>query len=211
MKNLHATFTKIKSKAILFVAFLALSFASQAQFLYSFGTTSPNSCDGYAYLDTTLVDVNAQITWAQSGQVVASGVWYLSNLCPGDYIVVFFDLQGNSITATFTIGGGSGNPCAGFYVELIGQDPSINACDGSIEVAISGGTGPYSISWSNNDMGAVITDLCAGFYSCNVTDANGCSASSSTTLYEDVLTADSIIVIINNTFPSAPETLQTAS
>jgi hypothetical protein len=211
MKTLGTQFQFIRTKTLVLFATLLMAFAAQAQFVYSFNTSSPNSCDGYAYLDSTLVDINAQITWAQTGQVVASGVWYLSNLCPGDYVVVFFDQQGNSITATFTIGSGTPNPCSGFYVELSGTDPSPNECDGAIEVSITGGTAPYTISWSNNNMGSPITDLCAGYYSCNVVDANGCNAFNSITLNGDNLDSDTIIIIVNNTFPngSITDTLPT--
>lgn len=203
MKTLGTQFQLFKTKTLVLFATLLMGFAAQAQFVYSYNTSSPNACDGYAYLDSTLVDVNAQITWAQTGQVVASGVWYLSDLCPGDYVVTFFDLLGNSITATFTIGSGTPNPCAGFYVELSGTDPSPNECDGQIEVSITGGAAPYTISWSNNSIGSPITDLCAGYYSCTVVDDNGCSTIDAITLNGDDLDSDSVIIIINSTFPNA--------
>jgi hypothetical protein len=80
MKILGAQFQFIRTKTLVLFATILMGFAAQAQILYSYNTTSPNACDGYAYLDSTMVDVNAQITWAQTGQVVASGVWYLSDL-----------------------------------------------------------------------------------------------------------------------------------
>lgn len=50
-------------------------------------------------------------------------------------------------------------------------------CDGAIEVVASGGTAPYSLLW--DDLGgstnASITDLCAGTYTCTLTDDNGCN------------------------------------
>lgn len=186
---------------VLFATIL-MGFTAQAQFVYSYNTSSPNECDGWAFLDTNLVDFNAQITWEQNGQVIESNSMGILELCPGDYVVTFFDLPGNSITATFTIGSGTPNPCSGFYVELSGTDPSPNECDGAIEVSITGGTAPYTISWSNNNMGSPITDLCAGYYSCNVVDANGCNAFNSITLNGDNLDSDTIIIIVNNTFPN---------
>lgn len=45
---------------------------------------------------------------------------------------------------------------------------------GSIEVAVSGGTTPYSYAWSNNAAGNQLSGLVAGGYSVTVTDKNGC-------------------------------------
>lgn len=49
-------------------------------------------------------------------------------------------------------------------------------CDGSILLNVSGGTIPYSYDWSNGDTVRNIDSLCAGTYSVDVTDANGCLA-----------------------------------
>ena len=46
---------------------------------------------------------------------------------------------------------------------------------GSIELFMSGGNGSYVYDWSNTMSTALITNLTAGTYTCNVTDANGCA------------------------------------
>ena len=48
------------------------------------------------------------------------------------------------------------------------------SCDGSASVSVIGGTSPYNYSWSNGQTTSSITNLCAGTYSVDVTDANGC-------------------------------------
>ncbi len=46
--------------------------------------------------------------------------------------------------------------------------------NGTASVTVSGGTGPYTYSWSTGDEKAEITDLFAGKYNLLVTDARGC-------------------------------------
>ncbi|HEY6162272.1 MAG TPA: T9SS type A sorting domain-containing protein, partial [Bacteroidia bacterium] len=54
--------------------------------------------------------------------------------------------------------------------------------DGSISAQVSGGTMPYSFSWSNNMTTASISNLAAGTYSLTVTDTNGCTGSISSAI-----------------------------
>lgn len=61
--------------------------------------------------------------------------------------------------------------------------------DGELDVQISGGTMPYTISWSNGGTTDNIQNLVEGTYSLTVTDDNNCSVSDSWTITEpDVLT-----------------------
>jgi gliding motility-associated-like protein len=47
-------------------------------------------------------------------------------------------------------------------------------CDGSVVIAPTGGTAPYSLLWSNGDTTPTSTGLCSGLYTVNVTDSAGC-------------------------------------
>lgn len=49
--------------------------------------------------------------------------------------------------------------------------------NGSIDVLIQGGTGPYTQSWSNGASAEDISGLAAGSYTIDVTDAQGCTES----------------------------------
>ena len=62
-------------------------------------------------------------------------------------------------------------------------------CNGSVDLDISGGTGPYNISWSNGLSGQTITDLCEGLIAATITDEMGCVLEVSFTL-EDPLALD---------------------
>ncbi|HEY0666970.1 MAG TPA: SprB repeat-containing protein, partial [Sphingobacteriaceae bacterium] len=50
---------------------------------------------------------------------------------------------------------------------------------GAIDLSVSGGTAPFTYSWSNSVTAQDLTTLVAGTYSVSVTDSNGCIASKS--------------------------------
>ena len=61
-----------------------------------------------------------------------------------------------------------------------GTNPTCaNVCDGTATVDITGGTGPFTILWSNGANTQTITGLCPGTYSVTVTDQNNCTSSTS--------------------------------
>ncbi|NBP30699.1 MAG: hypothetical protein EBV23_14180, partial [Flavobacteriia bacterium] len=53
---------------------------------------------------------------------------------------------------------------------------------GAINITVSGGTGAYAYLWNNSATTEDISSLPAGTYSVLVTDANGCTVSSSATI-----------------------------
>lgn len=64
------------------------------------------------------------------------------------------------------------------------------ACDGTLSVLVTGGTAPYSYTWTNgasNYTTSAIQDLCSGTYSIAVVDANGCSATNSATINDTLI------------------------
>nr|MBP6091184.1 SprB repeat-containing protein [Crocinitomicaceae bacterium] len=54
--------------------------------------------------------------------------------------------------------------------------------NGTINLAVTGGTAPYTFSWSNNTNSQNLSNLSIGTYTVVVTDTNGCSKSLSVTL-----------------------------
>jgi gliding motility-associated-like protein len=99
---------------------------------------------------------------------------------------------------TYTVQGTAPCPDDQSLVEVIVGDPISatviatdavchDACDGTAALSIVGGTPDYTMQWSANAAGnaaMTATGLCAGNYSVNVTDAGGCTGSSTYVINE---------------------------
>jgi hypothetical protein len=95
----------------------------------------------------------------------------------GNYLLTVTDANGCTATASATI-----SASAPINIVLNSNNALCND-KGSISATITGGVSPYTYQWSNGTTGSdQITDLDPGTYSLTVTDANGCQASSSTTI-----------------------------
>ncbi len=100
----------------------------------------------------------------------------ISGLTAGSYNVVVTDDTNCTASANVTI-----NEPSALTVNVTGVDP-VNGNDGSATANPSGGTAPYSYSWSNGGTSQTITGLSAGTYDVTVTDDNSCVATGSVTL-----------------------------
>ncbi|MCL2326916.1 MAG: gliding motility-associated C-terminal domain-containing protein [Bacteroidetes bacterium] len=66
-----------------------------------------------------------------------------------------------------------------------------NACNGSIQLTIEGGTKPYSVQWSNEQNTQDLYNLCPGIYTAEITDAHNCAA----------ITTQEITITVENKLP----------
>ena len=100
----------------------------------------------------------------------------------GSYEVTVTDMLG--CTASSVININEPDPLSLSLINI--ANPTSTNDDGSIEVAIDGGTEPYTILWSNSANSTTINGLSQGDYTVIVTDVNGCTDSSSFTLVIDI-------------------------
>ncbi len=96
-----------------------------------------------------------------------------SNLSPGDYAATVTDASGCTFSVSATLTQPSPLDMTTNVIPVF----CFGEATGRIEVAVSGGTAPYTYSWSNNATTSILTGLLAGSYNLTVTDANNCSIS----------------------------------
>lgn len=104
-----------------------------------------------------------------------------SALCAGTYTVTITDNKGCTVPYTPTIT----QPAAALSATTVKTDIVCNnVCTGTSTITPAGGTVPYTYLWSNSATTSSLATLCAATYTCTVTDANGCTTTSSTTITE---------------------------
>ena len=101
----------------------------------------------------------------------------INNVTAGTYGITVTDANGCSATASVTVT----QPDA-INVSVSSTSPDCTTSGGSATASAAGGTAPYTYSWSNGANSATINNVNAGTYSVTVTDANGCTATGSTTI-----------------------------
>lgn len=118
---------------------------------------------------------NAPYTYLWSNGATSASV---SNLVAGTYSVTVTDSTGNTITESFNIT--QPNAIVGTISKT---DITCNfASNGTATVSVTGGTAPYTYFWSNGMTTATATNLNVGNYSVMITDANGCTATSTVSI-----------------------------
>ena len=117
----------------------------------------------------------------------------LSGLAAGTYSVTVTDANGCSTTTSITLTEPALLVASATSPTFVGgNNISCNGlADGSIDLTVTGGNAAYTFSWTGpNSFTATTEDLsglAAGTYSVTVTDANGCSTTTSITLTEPAL------------------------
>ncbi len=118
-----------------------------------------------------------------------------------------FDPSVGTQTITYTYTNGSGCTNSATTVITVNSLPVVSGtplnvlCNGgatgSIDLSVSGGSGPYSYLWSNGAVTEDISGLSAGTYHVTVTNATGCTAAASFTITEPPVLGVSVNSIIH--------------
>ncbi len=148
-------------------ALSATTSSTQTGCASSIGTATANpsgGSPGYTY------------SWSPSSQTTQTA----TGLAVGIYTVTITDANGCTLTQTANVTAANG-PVATLAAS---NDPSCNGgSDGNASISVSGGTSPYTYSWSpTGGTNANATGLSAGTYTVIVTDANGCTVAQTVTL-----------------------------
>ncbi len=136
--------------------------------------TDPALCagdtSGYAYY--WISNGNPPFThYLSNGQVFTRDT--VGPLPPGTYIDSIVDVNGCVLIDTFTI---LAPDTVKIQLDSLFPPTACGTTDGWIKITVTGGTAPYTISWSNGMTGDSIFGLGQGTYIVTVTDSNGCFA-----------------------------------
>jgi SprB repeat len=120
-------------------------------------------------------------TWTKSGGGSGNGSGTtISNLVPGAYSVHVISANGAGCDASFTT-----TIIENSQISLSSLPTNIlcyGSATGAINASLSGGTPPYTYSWSNGASTQNLSQVVAGSYTLTVTDSKGCTASTSSTI-----------------------------
>lgn len=128
---------------------------------------------GVGPYDIVWTDLNGVVLKSTTATNAVSDTLFGVN--SGQYNVAVTDAGSNfcqNFTETVVVEG----PSQGLNANTASNDVGCNgSADGSINLAVYGGTAPYQYDWSNGETTQDISNLSAGNYSVAITDANGCA------------------------------------
>ncbi len=146
-------------------------------------------CDGQLNGLATGGTVPYSITWndpmAQTNDTAV-------NLCAGQYLLTVTDNNGCIAYAN----GDVFEPSA-LNGNIASSPTECGASNGSAWITPTGGTSPYSYSWTGGGTNDTITGLDQQWYSVDVTDNNGCTYSDSTLIEASVSTQEICVVSVD--------------
>jgi PKD repeat protein len=127
------------------------------------------NCNGNTTGSASLTATGGQAPYSYNWPTGATTA-VANNLGAGTYIVTVTDANNCTGTVSVTITEPSALSVTGSTTPATSPNS-----DGTATATVTGGTAPYSYAWSNGQTTQTATNLAGGFYSCVITDANGCA------------------------------------
>ena len=111
-------------------------------------------------------------TYSIDNSVTYSAASTYNGLASGVYNVFIHDANNCEASTVVSIS----NQASPIIIGSAVQNVSCNAaCDGQLQVTVSGGTGAITYSIGTPQPASLITNICAGNYTLTITDQNGCT------------------------------------
>jgi len=140
--------------------------------------TTTGGSSPYTYLWTPTAQTNATAT----------------GLTAGTYTITVSDACGSTASSSVAIT----QPTAIIATAITTTNVTCNAgSTGATASTVTGGTSPYTYSWTGGSTNTTATGLTAGSYTLSVTDKNGCSATTSTVVTQPNVLSDSSFTTAN--------------
>ncbi|MCC6463540.1 MAG: T9SS type A sorting domain-containing protein [Saprospiraceae bacterium] len=149
--------------------------------------TAAGANDGTASASPNGGVANYTYLWS-NGETTAS----ITGLTPNAYTVTVTDANGCMDVETVVVNSYNCIITAGTSITNIA---CFGQANGSVSLAITGGTEPFTYLWSNGETTASISNLSPGAYTATITDANGCQLNAEGAVTEpEALDASSVTV-----------------
>ncbi|MBK9012932.1 MAG: T9SS type A sorting domain-containing protein [Saprospiraceae bacterium] len=114
----------------------------------------------------------------------------INNLVAGAYAVTATDSHGCAAMGMVSITSTTAN--LNVTINITQYISAVNANDGAVTTTVSGGTPPYTYVWSTGATTSGLTNLGPGTYTVTVTSTDGCTGTSTITLYEPSCIGDRV-------------------
>ncbi|MBK7684241.1 MAG: SprB repeat-containing protein [Bacteroidetes bacterium] len=158
--------------------------------LSSNNITCPGGNDGDISINVAGGAIPYSYSWSNGGVGTS-----ISSLSAGIYTLTVTD--NNSCSSSIIVNLTEPN---GFTFVDVSNTAHCGQADGDLSITASGGTSPYTYSWSNGVSGSnQITNVVSGTYTVTVSDVNGCTAVSSGVIAD----APAPTITLNNSFDAS--------
>ncbi len=146
-------------------------------------STTPPTCNGLCNATSSVDATGGTFPYTYTWTPGAINSDIANNICAGTYTVGVTDSRGCSATTTIVVTEPAPLVANGTATNLTCH----GICNGASTVTPSGGTAAYSFNWTpgnpTGDGTPSVTNLCAGTYTCTITDSHNC-----TTTFDTVIT-----------------------